>query len=191
MRPDGLFALGTALVTLLCFGAAMKWFKKANDRTPAKVCLMLSALACAVLQLVTIARSQHTPLALRGLGFAIYVLAHVVFWWSLASHGGKRPAFALVNVQPTFLTQTGPYCLIRHPIYTAYLLVWLAGPVIAAQPWLLLTTLWMTAFHYAAARLEERSFAASPLAPDYAAYRRRTGMFLPTPAAVRQLFAKS
>ncbi len=190
MRPDGLFAVGTAAVTLLSFGAAMTWFKKANDRTPAKVCLMLSALACAALQLYAIARSHHAALALRGAGFGIYLLAHVVFWWSLAAHGGKRPAFALVQVKPTFLTQTGPYRLVRHPIYTAYLLVWLAGPVIAAQPWLLLTTLWMTAFHYVAARLEERSFADSPLAGDYAAYRRRTGMFLPTPAAVRGWFAK-
>jgi protein-S-isoprenylcysteine O-methyltransferase Ste14 len=191
MKPDVLVALVIAAATLLSFGAAMTWFKKANARTPAKVLLMLSALACAALQLLAIARSPHVAPACRAAGVALYVLAHVVFWWSRAAHGGKRPAFALVNVKPSFLTQTGPYRLIRHPIYTAYLLAWLAGPVIAARPWLLLTTAWMTAFHFVAARLEERSFADSPLAREYAQYRRRTGMFLPSPAAVRQLFTKA
>jgi protein-S-isoprenylcysteine O-methyltransferase Ste14 len=125
----------------------------------------------------------------RAVGVGLYLLAHLVYWWSLAAHGGKRPAFALVAVKPQFLTQGGPYRLIRHPIYTAYLLVWLAGPVIAAQPWLLLTTLWMASLHYYAARLEERQFAGSELAHDYALYRRRTGMFAPTPTGCWRVLA--
>jgi protein-S-isoprenylcysteine O-methyltransferase Ste14 len=94
-----------------------------------------------------------------------------------------------VPVAPQFLTQRGPYRLIRHPIYTAYLLVWLAGPVIAAQPWLLLTTLWMASLHYYAARQEEQQFARSDLAGDYAVYRRGTGMFVPSPLGCWRLLA--
>src|SRR5262249_2202493 len=88
----------------------------------------------------------------------------------------------------SFLTQTGPYRVIRHPIYSAYLLAWLAGPIIAAQPWLLLTTLWMVILHYLAARQEERSFGASSFAQDYQSYRRRTGMFLPSVIGLLGLF---
>jgi protein-S-isoprenylcysteine O-methyltransferase Ste14 len=180
MKIDALLALGTASATLLSFGAGMKWFRKANDRTPAKVGLTACAVACAVVQLVVISRS-HPPSALfLAAGVGLYLLAHGVYWWSLAAHGGKRPAFALVPVRPTFLTESGPYRLVRHPIYTAYLLAWLAGPVIAAEPWLLLTTLGMFLLHYHAARQEERLFAQSELAAAYEAYRGRTGMFLPT-----------
>ena len=181
MTLDSLLAVGTASVTLLAFGAGMKWFRMANDRSPAKLFLTLSAAACAVVQVAVIARAHPPSVFFREAGVGFYLLAHLVYWWSRASHGGNRPAFALVPVKPQFLTQRGPYRLIRHPIYTAYLLVWLAGPVIAAQPWLLLTTLWMASLHFYAARQEEQQFALSDLARDYALYRRRTGMFVPTP----------
>jgi protein-S-isoprenylcysteine O-methyltransferase Ste14 len=190
MKLDAMLAVGTATVTLLSFGAGMRWFRKANDRTPAKLGLTLSALLCGAVQLAVITGAHAPPAPLRWAGIGLYLLAHLVYWWSLAAHGGKRPAFALVPVKPTFLTQRGPYRLVRHPIYTAYLLAWLAGPVVAARPWLLLTTLWMLALHYYAARQEERLFAQTEFADDYAAYKGRTGMFVPTPRSVAFLVAK-
>jgi protein-S-isoprenylcysteine O-methyltransferase Ste14 len=189
MTLDTVLAVGTASVTLLAFGAGMKWFRKSNDRTPAKLFLTLSAGVCAVVQVAVVARSHPPSVLFRAAGVGLYLLAHLVYWWSLAAHGGKRPAFALVPVAPQFLTQRGPYRLIRHPIYTAYLLFWLAGPVIAAQPWLLLTALWMASLHYYAARQEEQQFTRSDLAEDYAVYRRGTGMFVPTPSGCWRLFA--
>jgi protein-S-isoprenylcysteine O-methyltransferase Ste14 len=195
MKLDAALAVGTASLTLLSFGAGMKWFRKSNHRAPAKLGLTASAVVCAVTQVVILAATPRPGAVCRWAGIALYLLAHVVYWWSLAAHGGKRPAFALVPVKPTFLTQSGPYRLVRHPIYTAYLLVWFAGPVACAQPCLLVTTLWMLCFHYYAARQEERLFARSELADDYAAYKGRTGMFLPTPwswsPAFRQSFRKS
>jgi protein-S-isoprenylcysteine O-methyltransferase Ste14 len=191
MKQDVALALGTASVTLLTFGAGMKWFRKSNHRAPAKLGLTLSAVGCAVTQLVIIAATHPPAAPFRWAGVALYLLAHLVYWWSLAAHGGKRPAFAFVPVKPTFLTQCGPYRLIRHPIYTAYLLAWLAGPVIAAQPCLLLTTLWMLLLHYTSARQEERLFAASPFAGEYTVYKGRTGMFWPTPRGCRGLLARS
>jgi protein-S-isoprenylcysteine O-methyltransferase Ste14 len=179
MKLDAVLAVGTASVTLLAFGAGMKWFRKANSRAPAKLGLTLCAVVCAALQVTAIAAARPPAVVFRAAGIGLYLLAQLVYWWSLAAHGGKRPAFALVPVKPTFLTQSGPYRLVRHPIYTAYLLAWLAGPVVSAQPWLLVTTLVMLVLHYGAARQEERLFSTTDLAPDYAAYRARTGMFLP------------
>jgi protein-S-isoprenylcysteine O-methyltransferase Ste14 len=184
MKLHGTLTLLVAALTLVSFGAGMRWFKKANQATALKTFLILSALVCAVVQLTVLALAHPASRWWRGFGIGLYVLAHVIYWWSLWAHGGRRPAFALVNVKPTFLTQTGPYRLVRHPIYTAYLLVWLAGSIAAAQPWLLLTTVWMLCFHYHAARQEERSFAESALAADYAGYKRRTGMFFPSLAGL-------
>ena len=47
----------------------------------------------------------------------------------VAGNARKHPAFAFIPTTPVSFTKTGPYRLIRHPIYTAYLLTWLAGPV--------------------------------------------------------------
>jgi protein-S-isoprenylcysteine O-methyltransferase Ste14 len=186
MKAEGMVVLVIASLTLSCFGAAMAWFRKAGKATPAKVGLTLSALLCAAIQLTIIVRVHHTPLLYRVLGIGLYLLAHVLFWWARAAHCGKRPDFAFLNREPTFLTQSGPYRMIRHPIYTAYLLVWLAGAVVTAQSWLLLTVLWMTLLHYLAARQEERLFSRTAFADDYAGYQRQTGMFLPRLIGWRQ-----
>jgi protein-S-isoprenylcysteine O-methyltransferase Ste14 len=170
-------------LTLLRFGLGMKWFQHARERTAAKRVLEVSAYVSAFVQLLVILLSPSVPIPLQLVGVALYVLALVVFGWARAAHGSQRPAFVGVAVTPSFLTKTGPYRVIRHPIYTAYLLAWLAGPVIAAQPWLMLTTVWMFVLHYRAARQEELSFAHTPFAPEYAAYQRRTGMFVPNPFA--------
>jgi protein-S-isoprenylcysteine O-methyltransferase Ste14 len=176
-------SFAVAGLTLLRFALGMKWFQHAKERTAPKRLLEISAYLSAFVQLLVILISPAVPIALQLVGVALYGLALAVFGWARAAHGSQRPAFVGVGVKPSFLTQTGPYRVIRHPIYSAYLLAWLAGPIIATQPWLLLTTAWMFALHYRAAYQEELSFAQTPFAPEYAAYQRRTGMFVPNPFA--------
>lgn len=80
---------------------------------------------------------------------------------------------------PEALCDVGPYRYIRHPIYLGYALAHLA--VLVAIPH------WVTAAIFAAVAAicaywaidDERALMASGLSADYAAYRRRTGMFLP------------
>jgi protein-S-isoprenylcysteine O-methyltransferase Ste14 len=170
-------------LTLLRFGLGMKWFQHAKERTAAKRLLEISAYVSASVQLLVILISTRVPVPLQFLGVGLYALALLVFGWARTAHGTQRPAFVGIAVTPSFLTQTGPYRVIRHPIYTAYLLAWLAGPIIAAQPWLLIATVWMFILHYRAARLEELSFAHTPFALEYAEYQRRTGMFIANPFA--------
>jgi protein-S-isoprenylcysteine O-methyltransferase Ste14 len=73
----------------------------------------------------------------------------------------------------------GPYAYIRHPFYTSYLVgsvaVLVAFPVVFAAVSLILNV----AFFTFAARSEEKSLMESALAPAYAGYRNRTGMFFP------------
>jgi protein-S-isoprenylcysteine O-methyltransferase Ste14 len=188
MKLDTFLAFAVAGLTLLVYGLGMRWFHNRKDRTPAKTRITVSAYICAAVQLTVILLSQPVPAVCRWIGAGLYVLGMVIFWWSRAAHAGRRLAFVHSNASPSFLTQTGPYRVIRHPIYSAYLLAWLAGPIISAQPWLLLTTLWMVVLHYLAARQEERSFGASAFAQDYERYRRRTGMFLPSVIGLLGLF---
>jgi protein-S-isoprenylcysteine O-methyltransferase Ste14 len=189
MMLGSLLALAVASQTLFSYALSMRWFRNRKDRSPAKTRIVLSAYVCAAIQLPVIALAGAVPAACRVAGVCLYLVGALVFWWARSAHGGQRPGFVCSNAPPTFLTQTGPYRLIRHPIYSGYLFAWAAGPVIAAQPWLVLPALWMFALHYQAARQEERHFAQSPLAREYAEYRRRTGMFLPSVAGLVGLWA--
>ena len=108
-----------------------------------------------------------------------YALALTLYGWALATHGRDRPAFAFLPSAPAALKTAGPYRYVRHPIYAAYLLAWVAGALVTGQPWLLAAPVLMGAFYRRAACEEEQQFLEGPLAAEYLAYRRLTGMFLP------------
>lgn len=75
------------------------------------------------------------------------------------------------------LVQTGPYRWVRHPLYTALLLLsadWTAG---RGGPVSGLSTALLTVLLRRKARMEETALAAAY--PAYPAYRQRTGAFLP------------
>jgi protein-S-isoprenylcysteine O-methyltransferase Ste14 len=181
MTADTLLPKLAPLVTLVLFAASMPYFRQSSRGRRAKAWLVASAGVCAVLQLTTILASPLAAPMARGTAMVLYGCAAALYGWSLAAHGRGRPGFAFSEVTPRLLVRAGPYRFVRHPIYTAYLLAWLAGPVLSGQPWLLVTTLWMAAWYYRAARQEEREFAGGDLAEEYKAYRDQAGMFFPDP----------
>ena len=73
----------------------------------------------------------------------------------------------------------GPYRFVRHPFYVSYIVFW-AGwslaiwSVIVLFPFAILIVIYVFA-----ARMEERLFAGTQMADQYAAYRQRTGFFWP------------
>jgi protein-S-isoprenylcysteine O-methyltransferase Ste14 len=69
------------------------------------------------------------------------------------------------------LVETGPYRLLRHPVYVGGFLFF-AGLSLAFSAWALLLTAGLGAFWVAKARLEERLLLER--FPEYAEYRRRT-----------------
>ena len=73
---------------------------------------------------------------------------------------------------------SGPYKVIRHPIYVSYALAWSAAPI-AMHSWALgLTAIGMTACYVVSALEEERRMQANQ-GDDYIAYRARTKRFIP------------
>jgi protein-S-isoprenylcysteine O-methyltransferase Ste14 len=82
---------------------------------------------------------------------------------------------------PIHLVTRGPYRLVRHPCYSAYLLAFSAGLVATCAWWLLVVIVFNLALFIHAAFFEEQKFECSRLASAYARYRARTGMFLPSP----------
>lgn len=77
------------------------------------------------------------------------------------------------------ILSTGPYRIIRHPIYVAYSLAWLAAPV-ATQNWALgLTAAFMIGCYIFSAHEEERLLATGTHAAEYEQYRARTWRLIP------------
>ena len=119
----------------------------------------------------------HTTLV-YSIGLALCIAGAALAIWSRAILGANWSAQVQIK-QGHELIERGPYALVRHPIYTAYLLAWAAGVVVTGRAWLLPTMLCMVPFYFVAARREEESFRASALGPRYEEYQRRTGMFVP------------
>src|SRR5262249_405669 len=154
----------------------------------AKTLLTVSAFICTLAQLSVVSWIGPPSEILAWAGIACFGLANLVFWWALAAHGTMRPAFAFLDAKPSSFTRRGPYRVLRDPVYSAYLLGWVAGAVMTGEPWLLVTVAWMGTLYYIAARNEERDFAQTQYGTDYAAYRRRTGMFLPRLYTMKESF---
>lgn len=121
------------------------------------------------------ANSRFRLMAAGGL----YATALVVFWWSLRTSWQRRLAVAFSSVPSEHILQTGPYRWVRHPIYLAYLLAWLAGGIGIGSWWAWIVLPTMGAQYLRAISHEERQFLTGPLAADYHAYRSRTGMLFP------------
>ncbi len=108
----------------------------------------------------------------------LYALSTGLFWWAIRTNLRQPLALAFSDEQPGPLVTAGPYRLVRHPLYTAYMLGWLAAIAGTRTPWIL-AVLATFPFFWLAARREEQSLAQGPMAAEYAAYRRRVGGFLP------------
>jgi protein-S-isoprenylcysteine O-methyltransferase Ste14 len=108
-------------------------------------------------------------LVVLGLAFAWWARLHLGALWS----GGveRREGHRIVD--------SGPYGLVRHPIYTGLILSGWAVAGIRATPLALLGALLIAVGFALKARIEERFLAAELGAADYAAYRARVPMLVP------------
>lgn len=107
-------------------------------------------------------------LAALGLGFTWWARLHLGTLWSgrVTRKAGHR------------IVDTGPYGLVRHPIYTGIILAVIATALLRPEPVGLAGVVLLIVSFVIKARLEER-FLSEELGPDYAAYRRRVPMLVP------------
>lgn len=123
--------------------------------------------------------AHEVVIGFRLLGLPVLLLALMIFLWAVSSHRDERPAIAFSSEIPRRLTLDGPYRWVRHPIYLAYSLFWLA-PVLIVPGYLPVVFFCvMVSIYASAARTEENGILQSPLAKDYCRYRKMAGAFLP------------
>jgi protein-S-isoprenylcysteine O-methyltransferase Ste14 len=112
------------------------------------------------------------------------VFALLLFEWARRTVRGQYFSWVFSTDTPVFLCTSGPFAYMRNPFYTSYLLTMAATVILQPRVFRVAVFLGMVVYFTAAAWHEERKFARSAVATDYAHYKERTGRFLPKLSAM-------
>jgi protein-S-isoprenylcysteine O-methyltransferase Ste14 len=117
----------------------------------------------------------HNPW-LQGIGLAIFLLGLALAVWARIYIGGNWGMPMTEKADPELVT-TGPYSVIRHPIYSGIILAMIGTAVAVSLYWLIAVVLLGAYFLYSAV-MEERYMAE--VFPDaYPRYKQSTKMLIP------------
>nr|WP_166178405.1 isoprenylcysteine carboxylmethyltransferase family protein [Altererythrobacter segetis] len=167
----------------LCFYyfilAGARTFEVSPDDDLGSGIAQFSFLVTGTLATLFLGYRAHVPMGNAVAGGALMAAALTLYEWARHTIADRRFHIAWNGEVPEAVCEDGPYAHIRHPIYASYLIAFAA--MLAALPslWSLAIFLLNASLFVHAARDDERSMAGSDLAPVYARYKRRTGMFLP------------
>ena len=185
LRP-GLAIVFLWMAWALSWLAAMWWSNRTEKRADLRaeigyrVVLILGAIVLAVPAhgYEGVLRLWHVGWSGAWICVALVALGFAFCWWARI-YLGRLWSGTITRKADHRIVDTGPYAIVRHPIYTGLLLsVWATtaakGTVPGIVGALLVTVgLWMKA------RLEERWLAAELGEEAYAAYRRKMPMLVP------------
>jgi protein-S-isoprenylcysteine O-methyltransferase Ste14 len=173
-----LLLLGGVFIHFMHAGAKTFYFKNA-DNEPGAWVAQFSFLITGSIATWWLGILIPIPVVNQVAAWPVFIASIALYEWARRTITGRRFGLALSDQVPEALCNEGPYRFVRHPIYLSYVLAFLAV-LIALPHWITgLSFLFNLVLSIFAARSDERVLAASPLAADYAAYRERTGMFLP------------
>lgn len=115
-----------------------------------------------------------------GIGIGIYSWSLILFLGAIES-ARRTPMTRTFVYEPRCdqILRTGPYRVIRHPIYVSYSLAWLAAPIATHSIPLGVSAVFMTVCYVISAREEERRLAAGPRGAEYEEYRAKTWRLIP------------
>jgi protein-S-isoprenylcysteine O-methyltransferase Ste14 len=109
---------------------------------------------------------------------AVLLLAGFAFAWWARLHLGRMWSSGITRKEDHRIVNTGPYGLVRHPIYTGLILAIIAAAVAGSTAIAVAGGVIMIAGLWYKAALEEQ-FLGNELGPPYETYRRRVPMLIP------------
>jgi protein-S-isoprenylcysteine O-methyltransferase Ste14 len=129
---------------------------------------------------------QFVPAALKwsigaAAGWAMVGVAAAGFlfcWWARL-HLGRLWSSAIARTENHRVVDTGPYALVRHPIYTGIYIALAATAAVRGTVPAALGAVAMAFGWYVKARIEERFLREELGAENYEAYARRVPMLVP------------
>jgi protein-S-isoprenylcysteine O-methyltransferase Ste14 len=173
-----LFFLGGIFLHFLLAGGRT-FYSSYREGEPAAWIAEIAFIICGTATVWFLGLHRQIPLP-NGLAAAVLLLASLVLYeWARHTIWGRRFGLGWGTHVPDALCEAGPYRRVRHPIYLAYMLAYLAA-FVALPHWLTAATSAAgIALFTHAAHSDEVGIATSAIAADYAAYRDRAGMFWP------------
>jgi protein-S-isoprenylcysteine O-methyltransferase Ste14 len=102
-----------------------------------------------------------------GLGFAIWARLHIGRNWGTPMTEKREPE----------LVTSGPYRLVRHPIYSGILLASVGTAV--ALNWVWLTVVGLAGIYFVYSAMAEERYLAEQFPEEYPRYKRSTKMLVP------------
>jgi protein-S-isoprenylcysteine O-methyltransferase Ste14 len=101
-------------------------------------------------------------------------------WWARIRLGRLWSQWGVQKKVGHHVVDTGPYRLVRHPIYSGLILAALATAIERGSPFALLGAAVIALAFYVKARVEERFLRTELGEEAYDAYARKTAMLLPS-----------
>jgi protein-S-isoprenylcysteine O-methyltransferase Ste14 len=120
----------------------------------------------------------QTPLLVQWALVGVVAGGFAFCWWARL-HLGAMWSGWVTRKEGHRIVDTGPYRLVRHPIYTGIIIAAAATAAQAPSTWSIAGLAFVTVGCWIKARLEERFLRAELGAEKYDAYARRTGMLAP------------
>jgi protein-S-isoprenylcysteine O-methyltransferase Ste14 len=174
-------------IWFLSWIAAAFWSSRAAKRPAfgAELLYRVVTFAGAVLLFGFVSRSYHGKLHLWSFNetagwilFAVCAAGFAFCWWARI-HLGQLWSGWVSKKADHRIVDTGPYAIVRHPIYSGLILSVFATAALKGTATAIVGSAIMTLGFWIKARLEER-FLRDELGPDsYDAYRRRVPMLVP------------
>ncbi len=150
-----------------------------SDKMPTGAKLISAVVAPTTLLFLYLTWAGHQALPFQLVGLAMQIAATALFWWAISASRQARLRFAFDPEMPHGIVKDGPYAHVRHPFYTSYLMFWTGWAIATASFWAIPSVVAILVIYVIAARGEERKFAATPMGPQYAEYRRQAGFLWP------------
>ena len=186
MLNPGLFIRSLWLLWILSWLGAMGWSNRTEKRASFREQLPYHALLLVGMLCLGIpGHGDEGPLRLwhvQWYGAWACVVAEFsgfAFTWWARIHLGRLWSGTVTRKADHHIVDTGPYRIVRHPIYTGLLLAVYATAAAKGTVPGVLACVFFTLSFWVKARLEERWLSQELGAEVYDAYRRRVPMLIP------------
>jgi len=184
MTPE--IAIGVAWILWLASWLAAAYWSDPAAKRPAfreELFYRIATLAGAILLFGPFERLDHDRLWRLGTGIEWLLVAVAVgglfFTWWARLYLGRLWSSSVTRKADHRVIDTGPYAIVRHPIYTGIIAAIVATTIVTGRLDAIVGAVLITFGFWIKSRLEER-FLREQLGPKaYDSYRRRVPMLMP------------
>ena len=178
--------IGLWVTSFVTWTGAALWAKQTVVALPNRALVPLYVSASAVGLLLVVSRFLFPALQVRLweenvlLDWSMVAICAIGLgwcWWARI-HLGDLWSAGVSRKEGHRVIDTGPYGIVRHPIYTGGFLAFFATAIVKASPFVFLLALFVIVVFTRKAFLEER-FLREEFGESYDAYRQRVPMLVP------------